>query len=59
MVISVEPKKQAVRDAQETLASANAKKEEMEELVADLNAKLAVLQAAFQKAMDEKYAAET
>lgn len=43
VVISVEPKKAAVRAAQQRLADANAKKEEMDLLVADLNAKLGVL----------------
>jgi dynein heavy chain len=58
VVVTVEPKKAAVRAAQERLAAANAKKAEMDELVATLNAALAVLQAQFQKAMDEKNAAE-
>ena len=47
VVISVEPKKAAVRAAQNRLAEANAKKEEMDNLVATLNAALAVLQAQF------------
>jgi dynein heavy chain len=58
VVISVEPKKAAVRAAQEKLAEANAKKEEMDTLVAKLTEELGVLQADFQKAMDEKNAAE-
>jgi dynein heavy chain len=58
VVISVEPKKAAVRAAQQRLADANAKKEEMDTLVAKLNSELGVLQAEFQKAMDEKTAAE-
>lgn len=41
--VSVEPKKLAVAEAKETLAAANAKKEEVDALVADLNAKLQVL----------------
>ena len=56
--VSVEPKKQAVRSAEQKLAEANAKKEEMDELVAKLSAELAVLQADFQAAMDEKNKAE-
>jgi len=58
VVVSVEPKKQAVRAAQQKLAEANAKKEEMDTLVAKLMHELSLLQADFQKAMDEKNAAE-
>lgn len=58
VVVTVEPKKAAVRAAQQRLADANAKKAEMDELVARLNEALAVLQAQYQKAMDEKNAAE-
>lgn len=57
--MSVEPKKLKVAAAQELLAQANAKKAEMEEKVADLTAKLNILQADFQKAMDEKNKAES
>jgi dynein heavy chain len=56
--VSVEPKKAAVRAAQQKLAEANAKKEEMDALVKKLTDELAILQADFQKAMDEKNAAE-
>ena len=38
VVVSVEPKKLAVKEAQETLAAANQKKEEVDALVAELNA---------------------
>jgi dynein heavy chain len=38
VVVSVEPKKLAVKEAQETLAAANAKKAEVDILVAGLNA---------------------
>lgn len=58
VVESVEPKRKAVREAQEQLRVANEKKAEMDALVAKLNGELAVLQAEFQKAMDEKEAAE-
>ena len=58
VVTEVEPKKQAVREANEQLAVANEKKRVMEELVAELNAKLAILQASFDKAMKEKADAE-
>ena len=58
VVISVEPKKAAVRAAQQKLSDANAKKEEMDTLVKKLTDELAILQAEFQKAMDEKNAAE-
>jgi dynein heavy chain, axonemal len=58
VVISVEPKKLAVAEAQETLAAANAKKEEMETLVADLTEKLNKLQKEFKVAMDAKESAE-
>jgi len=58
VVVTVEPKKAAVRAAQQRLSEANTKKQEMDDLVASLNAALAILQAQFQKAMDEKNAAE-
>jgi dynein heavy chain, axonemal len=58
VVVSVEPKKQQVAEAQQQLAEANAKKEAMETMVAELSAKLAVLQADFDKAMKEKNDAE-
>lgn len=58
VVESVEPKRIAVREAQEQLRDANERKSQMDALVAKLNAELAVLQAEFQKAMDEKEAAE-
>ncbi len=58
MFVSVEPKKAAVRAAQQTLAEANAKKEEMDTLVRKLTGELNILQAEFQQAMDEKNAAE-
>lgn len=41
--VSVEPKKLAVKEAEQQLAEANTKKEEMEALVAKLNAELAEL----------------
>lgn len=41
--VSVEPKKQKVAAAKEELATANAKKETMETMVAELTAKLAIL----------------
>jgi len=47
VVVSVEPKKLAVKEAQETLAAANAKKAEVDILVAELNAALAKLMAEF------------
>ena len=54
VVVSVEPKKLAVAEAKATLDAANTKKAEVDELVADLNAKLKVLLDAFNKAMNEK-----
>ena len=54
VVVSVEPKKLAVAEAQATLAAANAKKEEVDILVAKLNAELSVLMAEYQEAMDTK-----
>jgi dynein heavy chain len=54
VVESVEPKRNAVKEAEEQLAAANAKKAEVDALVADLNAKLAILMADFDKAMNEK-----
>ncbi len=58
VVVSVEPKKAAVRAAQQKLSDANSKKEEMDVLVKRLTDELNILQADFQKAMDEKNAAE-
>ena len=58
VVESVEPKRIAVREAQTQLAEANERKTQMDALVAKLNSELAVLQAEFQKAMDDKTAAE-
>ena len=58
VVISVEPKKAAVRDAEARLEEANLKKSEMDALVKKLTDELNVLQAEFQKAMDEKNSAE-
>jgi dynein heavy chain len=52
--VEVEPKKAAVARMTAALEEANAKKEEMENLVADLTAKLAVLQAEFDKVMKTK-----
>lgn len=54
VVVSVEPKKIAVAEAQATLAAANAKKEEVDILVAKLNAELSVLMAEFDEAMATK-----
>lgn len=59
VVVSVEPKKLAVKEANETLAAADQKLKEMNTLVAKLNADLAILQSQFQAAMDEKNAAES
>lgn len=41
--VSVEPKKASVAEAKATLAAANEKKAQVDELVADLNAKLQIL----------------
>lgn len=54
VVIQVEPKKQALREATETLNAANTKLAEVNALVADLESKLGKLVAAFDKAMKEK-----
>jgi hypothetical protein len=43
VVVSVEPKKAAVRAAQNKLAEANAKKEEMDTLVKKLTDELGIL----------------
>ena len=58
VVVSVEPKKIAVAEAQQQLAEANEKKAEMEALVADLTEKLNKLMKEFKVAMDAKEAAE-
>lgn len=47
VVVTVEPKKIAVAQAQESLRQATEKKEEVDALVAKLNAQLAILQADF------------
>ena len=47
-----------MKEAQEQLRVASEKKAEIDALVAKLNGELAVLQAEFQKAMDEKEAAK-
>jgi hypothetical protein len=52
--VSVEPKKLAVAEAQAKLAAANAKKLEVDTLVAKLNAELQILLDAFNFAMNEK-----
>jgi len=54
VVISVEPKKLAVAEAQEQLRAANEKKQVVDELVAKLNAELQVLMDAYNFAMNEK-----
>jgi dynein heavy chain len=54
VVISVEPKKLAVAEAQATLAAANEKKSIVDALVKELNDKLQVLMDQFNKAMNEK-----
>ena len=56
--VEVEPKKAAVAKMAAALEEANAKKEEMENKVADLTAKLNVLQAEFDKVMKTKQDAE-
>jgi dynein heavy chain len=54
VVVSVEPKKLAVAEAQATLAAANEKKATVDALVAKLNAELKELMDEFQAAMDDK-----
>lgn len=54
VVVQVEPKKQALREATDTLNAANAKKAEVDTLVAELETKLAKLMNEFEKAMAEK-----
>jgi dynein heavy chain len=54
VVVSVEPLRNAVREGNEKLASANAKKAEVDALVAKLNSELQVLLDAYNKAMTEK-----
>jgi len=54
VVTQVEPKKQALREATETLNAANQKKAEVDALVSELEAKLAQLMKEFDKAMAEK-----
>jgi dynein heavy chain len=56
VVIQVEPKRQALREATETLNNANIRLGEVKALVQELEAKLAKLMAAFDKAMKEKAA---
>jgi len=54
VVESVEPKRNAVREAQAQLDAANAKKAIVDAEVAELNARLALLMIAYDKAMSEK-----
>jgi dynein heavy chain len=54
VVVTVEPKKLAVKKAQEELAEANEKKRVVDELVARLNADLQVLLDTYDAAMKEK-----
>jgi len=56
VVITVEPKKIALKEATETLSAANLKLAEVQALVADLEAKLAKLVAEFETAIEEKNA---
>merc|ERR1719450_1633682 len=56
VVTQVEPKRQALREATETLNNANEKLAEVKALVAALESKLAKLMAEFDKAMSEKEA---
>lgn len=58
VVVNVEPMRLAVKEATIKLEAANLKKKEMEDLVAELNAKLAILQAELQGALDKKQKAE-
>jgi len=54
VVVSVEPLRNAVREGNEKLSAANAKKAEVDALVAKLNSELQVLLDAYNKAMTEK-----
>ncbi len=54
IVVTVEPKRQALKQAQDDLTNANAKLAEVQAFVADLEAKLAVLVAEFDKVVAEK-----
>jgi len=58
VVVNVEPKKLAVAKAKEDLAVASEKKATSEALVAELNAKLAVLMSEYNEAMAKKQKAE-
>merc|ERR1719375_860576 len=49
VVVQVEPKKQALREANETLEAANKKKEEVDALVAELEKKFKALMREFDK----------
>ncbi len=56
VVVTVEPKKKALREAKETLHNANTKLIEVKGLVQELEAKLSVLMTSFEKAMADKEA---
>jgi dynein heavy chain len=58
VVVTVEPKKKAVAEGQGQLDAANAKKAEVDALVAKLNAEVGVLIAAYDEAMRKKQEAE-
>ncbi len=54
VVVTVEPKKKALREAGEKLANANEKLTQVNALVADLQSKLATLMREFDTAMADK-----
>ena len=58
VVVNTEPKRLAVEQAKIDLAAANEKREEMENLVAELQAKLDVLMGLYTSAMNKKKSAE-
>jgi dynein heavy chain len=58
VVVTVEPKKKAVAEGQAQLDAANAKKAEVDALVAKLNAEVQVLIDAYDEAMRKKKEAE-
>jgi len=54
VVVQVEPKKQALREATDTLQAANDRLAQVKELVSTLQSQLAALMAEFEKAMADK-----
>merc|ERR1740138_126469 len=58
VIVTVEPKKKSLQEATDTLEQANARHEQVKELVRELEERLGALIAEFEKAMAEKTAVQ-